>query len=522
MSSRVESLAHTPVELGFGTSGLRALAADMTDMECYINTSGFLHFVQTTDAYPQGRPIYLAGDLRESTPRILRAVARAIEDNGYEVVYCGLIPTPAVAYYAYNRHAPCVMVTGSHIPADRNGIKFYKCSGEVMKDDETSIKASVAQVRGAEYTKEADSSLFDEYGIFKPGQMPLLPTETTAVADEYRQRFLSAFPDRPFSGRRVVFYQHSAVGRDLLIRILEELGAEVIPVGRSETFIPIDSENVTPENQAYFKQLAGENPGCLAIVSTDGDSDRPFVIDEQGVFNRGDELGAVVATWLKADFADSPVSTSDAVSEYLSSQHISWVPTRIGSPYVIQAMEAALREGKQRVVCWEVNGGFMTANDLTVGNGQILKALPTRDAILPIIIALLSAIQDNASVSAVFARLPQRFTQAGLIDNFPVEASRSILARFHEDSPESRLTLGDYFNGTDGFGAITNINVLDGIRITFNSDDIAHVRPSGNAPQLRIYSIANSQERADKIVALALSEPNGIFRRLQREIAGSN
>ncbi len=516
MPTRVESLKYSPVELAFGTSGLRGLAADMTDLECYINVKAFLGFVQE-DAYPPNNPIYLAGDLRESTPRILRAVVRAIEDCNYQAIYCGLIPTPAIAYYAYNRQSPCIMVTGSHIPADRNGIKFYKRNGEVMKDDEAPIKTLVAKVRADEYTQDEASSLFDEYGMLGRGQVPQLPAETNEAAEEYKQRFTSAFPNKPFAGKKIVFYQHSAVGRDLLVELIEELGATVVPVGRSETFIPIDSENVTPENQGYFKQLANENPDCFAIVSTDGDSDRPFVIDERGVFNRGDVLGAVVATWLKADFTTSPVSSSDAVTTYLTGRHIDWVPTKIGSPYVILAMEAALDEGKNRVVCWEVNGGFMTANDLEIGDGQILKALPTRDAILPIIIALLSAVQEHTSVSAIFAQLPQRFTQAGLLDNFPTEVSRKIIARFREDSAENRLMLSDFFNGADGFGAITEINVLDGIRVTFNSGDIAHVRPSGNAPQLRIYSVAYSQERADQIVSLSLAEPDGILRRLQRD-----
>jgi phosphomannomutase len=42
------------------------------------------------------------------------------------------------------------------------------------------------------------------------------------------------------------------------------------------------------------------------------------------------------------------------------------------------------------------------------------------------------------------------------------------------------------------------------------------VRPSGNAPQLRIYANSDSQARADQIVELGLREPDGILRRMQR------
>ena len=46
--------------------------------------------------------------------------------------------------------------------------------------------------------------------------------------------------------------------------------------------------------------------------------------------------------------------------------------------------------------------------------------------------------------------------------------------------------------------------------------DIAHIRPSGDAPQLRIYAVERVEARADRIVDLALDEPDGILRRLER------
>jgi len=103
------------------------------------------------------------------------------------------------------------------------------------------------------------------------------------------------------SGKQIIVYQHSAVGRDILVDLLKSFGAEVVPVDRSDVFVSIDTENITPDNAAYFKQLAENYPDNFAIVSTDGDSDRPFVVDETGKFHRGDLLGAVVAEHLGAD-----------------------------------------------------------------------------------------------------------------------------------------------------------------------------------------------------------------------------
>ena len=78
----------------------------------------------------------MAGDLRDSTERLLKATARAILDAGYQVDYLGKIPTPALSYYALQKGVASFMVTGSHIPADRNGQKANRCDGEVVKSDE--------------------------------------------------------------------------------------------------------------------------------------------------------------------------------------------------------------------------------------------------------------------------------------------------------------------------------------------------------------------------------------------------
>lgn len=509
-----ESLQYQPNELAFGTSGLRGLVTDMTDLECYINALGFLKYLANL-APTQNSTVYVAGDLRQSTPRILGAVVKAVRDAGHQAVYCGFIPTPSLAFYALQQQAPCIMVTGSHIPDDRNGIKFYKADGEVLKADEAAIKNAVALVRNDTYRLPAEESQFDGQGMLR--QPVAMPPDEPAARELYQRRYESAFGPQALSGKKIVFYQHSAVGRDQLVELLRALGAEVTPVGRSEKFIPIDTENVTPADHAYFKQLATEHPDAFAIVSTDGDSDRPFIIDEHGIFHRGDELGAVVAAWLQADFAAFPVSSNDAVDAYMDSKHIAWQHTKIGSPHVIVAMQEALVAGKQRTVGWEVNGGFLLGCDIEV-EGKKLQALPTRDAILPIIIALRAAVEASTAISAMFASLPKRFTDAGLIDNFPVEVSKQLVTQLGADTPEARTQLERYFSATHGFGKVKTMNMLDGVRIFFDNGDIAHLRPSGNAPQLRIYSVADSQARAGEIVKLAIAEPDGIFRQLEKHV----
>ena len=73
-----------------------------------------------------------------------------------------------------------------------------------------------------------------------------------------------------------------------------------------------------------------------------------------------------------------------------------------------------------------------------------------------------------------------------------------------------------FFSPALGFDDIARINVLDGVRVYFHNGDVAHIRPSGNAPQLRIYANSDSQERADRIVEFGLREPDGILRALEK------
>lgn len=509
MTKLRETLSYEPIELAFGTSGLRGLVTDMTDLECYINTQAFIRFLENFEGLGENSTIAIAGDLRDSTPRILGAVIRAITDSGHQAQYCGLIPTPALALWAQNENQAAVMVTGSHIPADRNGIKFYKPSGEVLKSDESNIKQSVADVRSELYALESDSGLFSSDGMLSASKLPELePRAESDFVDRYKNMFNAKF----LAGKQVVVYQHSSVGRDLLVDILQYLGAETIAVDRSDIFIPIDTENVTPENQDYFKSLAQKHPDAFAIISTDGDSDRPFVVDESGEFHRGDVLGFIVARELSADFAALPISSSDAVDKSLDKENINWKHTKIGSPYVIEEMK---KSNASLPVGWEVNGGFLVGSDFEY-EGKPFKRLPTRDSFLPIFIALEAAVKRSVKISQLFADLPARFTQAGLLDNFPNQVSRDIISTFGKN-PAGKLLAEEVFNEQHGFGELNDIDTTDGARLYFSNGDIAHVRPSGNAPQLRIYSVANTQERADEIVSISLGE-DGLLRQLESAV----
>jgi phosphomannomutase len=552
-------LDHVPVALAFGTSGLRGLVKDITDLETYINIKGALRYLLDSGDVRAGGSVVLAGDLRPSTDRIMRACSRAIVDSGCTVENAGKIPTPALILQAISTRRAGVMVSGSHIPFDRNGIKINKSVGEVLKSDEPGITREVERVRTEEYGRTKMSTAFTPAGMLETS--PDLPPVDRTAEERYVRRFVASFAAGGLSGLRVLVYQHSAVGRDILGRILGELGADVVTAGRAETFIPIDTENVTDELldrlEGLMAAAAGGRP-VDAIVSTDGDSDRPLVAavvpepDAHGRHARflpGDLLGIVVAEYLHADAVVVPISANDAVERRMNERGVLLRNTKIGSPYVVAGIDELGRVGTHaRIVGWEANGGFLIGSAIPCARG-VLGALPTRDSTLPILANLFAAMESRIGLAAVWSRLPARSGRAGLIDNVPVEVSKAILTHLVPpgdtievgfegrglvdrsrpgEAPTplaepaagiwraGKATLARFFTPALGFDDIVRINVLDGVRIHFKSGDVAHIRPSGNAPQLRIYANSDSQARADRIVELGLSEPDGILRLLER------
>jgi phosphomannomutase len=466
--------------LKFGTSGVRGLVTEMTDKECYLYTAAFAHCLLHQRAAPAAA---IAGDHRSSTPRILTAAAAALTDNGFTIDYCGLVPTPTVAAYARKRQMACIMVTGSHIPDDRNGIKYYMPRGETLKSDEGAISKRYRELKRSGQR----SDLFDAGGRFVEPK-PLLGNVNTAAIDEYIQRYIDFFPPDCLSGMKLVFYQHSAVIRTSFAKILESLGAEVVCIGWSDAFVPVDTEAVknSDELRAWTLEHRAD-----ALLSADGDSDRPLLVDEAGNVVRGDVLGIIASDYLRASVVATPVSCNTAVEKCGRFKTV--IRTRIGSPYVIAAMQQA--EGNAPgaiIVGYEANGGYLTQTDIpNPDSGAVLPSLPTRDAVLPVVSVLCRANRSGRPVSQLVAELPPRFTHSGLLRAFPSALGQAITGMLEAGGKTAAETyLGD------AFGAVESMDHTDGARITFDNGRVVHFRPSGNAPEFRCYTEAETVQAA--------------------------
>ncbi|TDL81587.1 phosphomannomutase [Palleronia sediminis] len=438
----------------FGTSGLRGLVTELTDALVADYTRAFLSACDT------GGRVLVGRDLRPSSPRIEAAVIAAARGEGAEVIRCGEVPTPALALAAQDAGGGAIMITGSHIPADRNGLKFYDRAGEIAKPDEIAITAALGRAAAG-----------------RAGRVSDRPGAGAAWAD----RVARGFGPAALAGLRLGVWQHSSVARDLLGAALEAMGAEVVALDRSDGFVPVDTEAV---DAATRDRLAAwvDRHGLDALVSTDGDGDRPLVVDGLGRVVPGDILGPLTARAIGARRLVTPVSSNTAV-EAMGFDRVE--RTAIGSPHVIAGME-----GGGAVAGYEANGGFLLGFAAEGPAGRIAP-LMTRDCLLPIAAPLAAARAAGRTLAETVAALPQRFTMSDRVQDVPAERSQPFLARLIGSDAERRDFLG---------GVERAVDLTDGLRITLASGDIVHLRPSGNAPEFRIYAEAGSPAAAEDLV----------------------
>ncbi|QTL39804.1 phosphomannomutase [Xenorhabdus budapestensis] len=452
----------------FGTSGARGLVIDFTPDVCAAFTHAFVSVMQKR--YETSK-IALAIDNRPSSPNIALFCATALRQAGIEPVYYGVVPTPALAYKAMQDGIPCIMVTGSHIPFDRNGLKFYRPDGEISKDDEEVILSANA--------------------IFEPLTKITSLTVSPDAAENYINRYRSLFSSNFLTGKRIGIYEHSSAGRDLYASLFKSLGAEVISLERTDEFVPIDTEAVTEEDKLKARNWS-DKFSLDAIFSTDGDGDRPLLADERGEWLRGDILGLLCADALDIEALAVPVSCNSVI--HSCGRFANIISTKIGSPYVI-AEFASLSHQFKRIAGFEANGGFLLGSDIDVG-GIKLSALPTRDALLPALIVL-NAGKDKC-ISSLVSALPSRYTHSDRLKEFPTSLSNTLLNKGIKDPKYllSLLGLGNH--------QIHHIDLTDGLRMTLSNNTIVHLRPSGNAPELRCYAEADDINKAQEIVRTCL------------------
>ena len=416
----------------FGTDGIRGTAntSPMTaDIAMRLGQAAG-HYFNRGDYRHR---VVIAKDTRLSGYMIETALTSGFLSMGVDVMLVGPMPTPAVAFLTRAMRADLgVMISASHNPFHDNGLKLFGPDGFKLSDA---------------VELEIESKMDDDLGSLTSAPEKIGRAKRLDDAPgRYIEFVKSTFPKQlTLEGKKIVIDCANGAGYVVGPIILYELGAEVVSMAVTPNGININKDCGSTHPQALAARVLEEKADLG--IALDGDADRLIIVDERGEVIDGDQLIGMIARRLhqekslKGETVAVTLMSNLGLEQFLGSQNIRTVRTKVGDRYVMEAMRAqGLNLGG------EPSGHLILGDYATTGDALV--------AALQVLAALLEDGRNASEALRVFAPVPQ------LLKNVKCEAA--VL-----EKPEVKATIAAIEQQLNGNGRIV-------------------VRASGTEPLVRI------------------------------------
>lgn len=344
----------------FGTDGVRGVANihPMTT-EIVMQLGRAAAYIFKDKDEKRRHRIVIGKDTRLSGYMIENALVAGICSMGVDVLLVGPLPTPGIAFITSSMRADAgVVISASHNLYQDNGIKFFDRTGFKLPD-ETELK-----IEDLIYSKKIDSLRPVASEVGKAFRI-----------DDAKGRYVvflkSTFPkELDLKGLRIVLDCANGAAYKVAPAVLEELGAEVIPLGISPNGTNINAACGSLHPQVIADAVV-EHRAHLGIA-LDGDADRVIFVDEFGNEVDGDHIMAICATdmLLKDQLVKktlvATVMSNMGLDIALKKAGGQVVKTAVGDRYVVEEM---LRHGYN--LGGEQSGHMIFLDHNTTGDGMI-------------------------------------------------------------------------------------------------------------------------------------------------------
>ena len=438
----------------FGTDGVRGVANQELTVDLAMQLGQAGAYV-LSEKKSDRKPLIMVGcDTRRSGDMLANALMAGACSVGADVVYLGILPTPAVAYLAKVHHADAgVVISASHNPMEFNGIKFFDGNGYKLPDAvEDEIEAQIRNhmvditfptgegVGHIEYRMDA----WHEYVDHSVETVPVNLTGMKVVAD-------------------------AAEGAAYLsnIEALRSLGAEVIPIHNEPDGININRQCGSTHMEELRERVRKEKADIG--IAFDGDADRFLAVDENGEMVDGDKIMAIIGR----NFKEKGVLKGNRIVATVMSNlgffimgkenGIQIERTKVGDPYVLERMKEL-----DSNLGGEQSGHIIFLGENTTGDG---------------LLSCLHLLQVMKETGKPLSEL------AGIMKKYP-----QVLINAHVDNTKKEHYL-DYPE------IVADIEALEK---EFDGKGRVLIRPSGTEPLVRVMIEGENQDvLQEKAQALA-------------------
>ena len=350
----------------FGTDGIRGEVGKFPIVPDFVMRLGYaagqvLAKSTTTHAKPT---VLIGKDTRVSGYLLEAALEAGFSAAGVDVMLCGPMPTPAIAYLTRAlRLSAGVVISASHNPYHDNGIKFFSANGDKLDDAiELQIEAALNE----------PMNCVDSAHLGKAKRLD-------DAAGRYIEFCKSTFPNHlNLHGLKLVVDCAHGAAYHIAPHVFHELGAEVISIGIQPNGKNInDGVGATAPNALIEK--VKEEKADLGIA-LDGDADRLQLVDGSGRLFNGDELLYLIAksrkdAGEKVEGVVGTLMTNMAVEIAIEAEGILFTRAKVGDRYVLEQLKE-----KNWLLGGEGSGHLICLDKHTTGDGivaalQVLTAM---------------------------------------------------------------------------------------------------------------------------------------------------
>ena len=430
-------------------------------------TTAYAMFIGSEKSKATPLKIVVGRDGRISGPMVRDVVCGTLVGMGCDVLDIGYASTPTTELAVRMSQADGgIIITASHNPRQWNALKLLNSEGEFLNAAEGQKVLDMAEKEDFHYA-EADQlgkvtvdNSFDDRHVQAVMDLKLVDGDLVA-----RKKF------------RVCVDSINSVGGLVLPKLFDRLGVTYHFLNQKVSGDFAHNPEPLEKNLQGIMQEMKENRYDLGIV-VDPDVDRLAFIDEKGHMF-GEEYTLVsVADYVLSSMAGNSSSTSKltTVSNLSSTRALRDVTESYGGQYHAAAVGEVNVTTKMKEVGAVIGGE---------GNGGVIypESHYGRDALVGIALFLTSLAKKDCTVSQLRKQFPDYQIAKNRIDLTPETDVDAILVKVKEMFAQD---------------ATAQVNDIDGVKIDF-PDSWVHLRKSNTEPIIRVYSEAQTMEKADEL-----------------------